>query len=69
MDKEKIARINFLARKKKAEGLTDHEAAEQQALYAEYLNEIRMSFGQTLEHTVIKYPDGSVEKVKDRKKD
>jgi len=64
MDKEKIERINFLARKKKTEGLTDHEAAEQQALYAEYLAEIRMSFGQTLEHTVIKRPDGTKEPLK-----
>ena len=64
MDKEKVERINFLARKKKTEGLTAHEAAEQQALYAEYLNEIRMSFGQTLEHTVIERPDGTKEPLK-----
>ena len=69
MEKEKIARINYLAQKKKAEGLTAHEAAEQQSLYAEYLAEIRASFGATLEHTVIKRPDGSVEAVKDRKKE
>ena len=66
MEKEKIERINFLAHKKKTEGLTAHEAAEQQALYAEYLNEIRMSFGSTLEHTVIKRPDGTVETLKKR---
>ena len=68
MVREKIERINYLARKKKNEGLTPHEAAEQQALYAEYLNEIRVSFGATLENTVIKRPDGSLELVKDRKK-
>ena len=68
MTKEKIERINFLARKKKSEGLSDEEAAEQQALYAEYLCEIRASFGQTLEHTSIRRPDGSVEKLKKKKK-
>ena len=68
MEKEKIARINDLARKKKAEGLTDAEAAEQQALYTEYLAEIRASFGATLDSTVIKRPDGSTEALKDRKK-
>ena len=64
MEKEKLERINFLAHKKKSVGLTEHEALEQQALYAEYLAEIRMSFGATLEHTVIKRPDGSVEPLK-----
>lgn len=67
MDKEKIARINALAKKKKEEGLTEEEQNEQKALYDEYLNEIRLSFGSTLENTVIKRPDGSVEKVSDRK--
>ena len=47
---------------------TPEELAEQQVLYKEYLAEIRASFGGTLENTVIKRPDGSVEAVKDRKK-
>ena len=68
MEKEKVARINALAKKKKEEGLTPEELAEQQALYKEYIAEIRLSFGGTLENTVIKRPDGSVEAVKDRKK-
>ena len=68
MEKEKVARINALAKKKKEEGLTPEELAEQQVLYKEYLAEIRASFGGTLENTVIKRPDGSVEAVKDRKK-
>jgi uncharacterized protein YnzC (UPF0291/DUF896 family) len=68
MEKEKVARINALAKKKKEEGLTPEEQAEQQALYKEYIAEIRLSFGGTLENTVIKRPDGSVEAVKDRKK-
>lgn len=68
MEKEKVARINALAKKKKEEGLTPEELAEQQALYKEYIAEIRLSFGGTLENTVIKRPDGTVEAVKDRKK-
>ena len=69
MEQKKIDRINELARKAKTpEGLTPEELAEQQALYKEYIAEIRLSFGGTLENTVIKRPDGSVEAVKDRKK-
>ncbi len=68
MEKEKLERIGLLAKKKKKEGLSKTELDEQQALYAEYLGEIRRSFGATLENTVIKRPDGTVEKVKDRRK-
>ncbi|MEE0969561.1 MAG: DUF896 domain-containing protein [Clostridia bacterium] len=63
MEKEKINRINFLARKSKSEGLTDIELAEQKELREEYLAEIRLSFGSTLENTVIQYPDGRREKL------
>ena len=63
MVKEKIERINFLAKKSKAEGLTDEEKAEQKALRDEYIAEIRYSFGQTLESTVIQYPDGTRKRV------
>ena len=41
ISKEKIERINALARKKKAEGLTPEEKEEQQALRKEYLAAIR----------------------------
>ncbi|MBR3966580.1 MAG: DUF896 domain-containing protein [Clostridia bacterium] len=67
MVREKIERINFLAKKSKAEGLTEEEKAEQKALRDEYIAEIRLSFGQTLESTVIQYPDGTRKQV--RKKD
>ena len=40
MEKEKINRINELARKSKTEKLTDEELAEQKALRQEYINEI-----------------------------
>ena len=67
MVREKVERINFLAKKSKAEGLTEEERAEQKALRDEYIAEIRLSFGQTLESTVIQYPDGTRKQV--RKKD
>ena len=64
MDKEKIERINALARKSKAEGLTEEEKQEQYALRQEYLAEIRLSFGATLDNTVIQYPDGTRKSLK-----
>ena len=68
MEKEKIARINFLANKSKTEPLTDEEKAEQAELRRQYIAEIRASFGAMLDNTVIQYPDGSRENVKDRNK-
>lgn len=59
MEKEKLERINFLARKSKSEGLSAEELTEQKALRAEYLAEFRASFTGILENTVIQYPDGS----------
>lgn len=64
MEKEKINRINELARKSKIEPLTDEEKIEQAALRSEYIAEIRLSFGATLDHTVIQYPDGSRKSLK-----
>ena len=63
MVKEKVERINFLARKSKNEGLTEEEKAEQKALRDEYIAEIRYSFGQNLESMVIQYPDGTQKRV------
>ncbi|MBQ8208762.1 MAG: DUF896 domain-containing protein [Clostridia bacterium] len=64
MEREKVERINFLAKKSKAEGLTEEEKAEQKELRDQYIAEIRYSFGQTLESTVIQYPDGTRKRVK-----
>ncbi len=68
MEKEKLDRINYLYKKKNTVGLTDEEKEERAALHEEYLLEIRLSFGATLDHTVIKRPDGTIEAVKERKK-
>ena len=63
MTNEKIARINELARKSKAEGLTEAEKAEQQTLRREYLDEVKTNFRAQMEHTSIKEPDGTIHKV------
>lgn len=67
MEKHKIERINALAHASKERELTPEEKAEQAALRQEYIAEIRMSFGATLENTVIKRPDGSIERLKKNK--
>ena len=64
MTEEKIARINELARKQKAEGLTDEEKAEQAILRREYIDSFRRSLEAQLDNTTIVYPDGSTKKVK-----
>ena len=64
MEQHKIDRINELAHKQKAEGLTEQEKAEQAALRAEYIAEFRASFATQLDHTVIQRPDGTKEKLK-----
>ena len=67
MEKQKIERINYLAHESKVRQLTPEEKAEQAALRQEYIAEIRMSFGATLDNTVIRRPDGSVERLKKQK--
>ena len=69
MEKAKIDRINELARLAKARALTEAEKAEQAALRAEYLAEIRASFGAMLDHTVIERPDGTREPLKRKRRE
>ena len=64
MEKEKLNRINELARISKERELSESEKAEQGALRQEYINEIRLSFGAMLDNTVIQYPDGSRKSLK-----
>ena len=61
MTKEKIERINALARKSRTPaGLTEAERAEQQQLRTEYLADVRASLQGELDHTRVQEPDGTV---------
>ena len=64
MEQAKIDRINELAALKKERPLSEAEAAEQAALRAEYLSEVRARMRGTLDNTVIERPDGTREKVR-----
>ena len=63
MTKEKIDRINFLARKEKKEGLTESELQEQAILRREYIESYKQSLISQLENTYILEPDGTKKKV------
>lgn len=49
LPKEKLDRINYLAKKSKEIGLTNEEKIEQQRLREEYIKFFRKSFRQQLE--------------------
>lgn len=68
MEQEKIARINALARKAKAEGLTPEEITERDRLRKEYIADVKRSLVGQLENTTIVRPDGNRQKVTKRKK-
>lgn len=53
MQKAKLDRINELAHKSKAEGLTEEEKLEQGLLRQEFLGEIRADLKLTLENIEI----------------
>lgn len=53
MEQAKIDRINALARKAKAEGLTDAEKTEQQALRREYIDAMKASLISQLDNVVM----------------
>ncbi|MCM3568130.1 DUF896 domain-containing protein [Neobacillus mesonae] len=70
LSKEKIARINELARKAKTTGLTELEAKEQSKLRSEYLAAFRSNMLDTLTNTKIIDPlgnDVTPAKIKARK--
>ncbi|HIT66451.1 MAG TPA: DUF896 domain-containing protein [Candidatus Merdisoma merdipullorum] len=60
MDEQKIARINELYRRSKAEGLTDAEKQEQKLLRLEYIEAIRSNLRSQLNNIDIEEKDGSV---------
>ena len=63
MDQKIIDRINELAHKSKAEGLTDAEKAEQTQLRNEYRQALVGNLAAQLNNTYIMTPDGKKRKV------
>ena len=64
---EVIARINELAHKAKAEGLTPEELAERDRLRRIYIDSVKANLVGQLENTYILRPDGTREKVEKKK--
>lgn len=60
MTDEKIARINELYHKSKAEGLTEAERKEQAVLRVEYVAEFRKNLRSQLNNIDIKNEDGTI---------
>ena len=60
---EVIARINELAKKAKAEGLTEEETAERDKLRRIYIDSVKASLVGHLENTYIVGPDGQKRKL------
>ena len=68
MTPEAIQRINELARKAKAQGLTPEEAREQKRLRQEYLDSVKRNLTAQLENLSILEPDGTKKKIQKKKK-
>ncbi len=64
MNQRQIDRINALARKARAEGLTEAEKNEQAILRRAYIDSVKASLTGHLDNTYIQRPDGSREKLK-----
>ena len=60
---EVIARINELAKKAKAEGLTDEELTERDKLRRIYIDSVKANLVGQLENTYIVGPDGKKRKI------
>ena len=60
---EKLARINELARKAKAEGLTSAETKERDVLRREYIEAVRANLRGQLNNINIQELDGSITKL------
>ncbi len=63
MDQKTIDRINELARKSKAEGLTSAEKEEQQRLRRVYIEAIRGNLKSQLDNIDLVNPDGTIENL------
>ena len=60
MEQKKIDRINELAHKAKAEGLTEEEQKERETLRQEYLDSVRRNLRSQLNQIDIEEKDGSI---------
>lgn len=60
---EVVARINELAKKARAEGLTSDELQERDKLRRIYIDSVKASLVGQLENTYIVQPDGTKKKV------
>ena len=63
MTKEKIDRINELAHKAKAEGLTDEEIRERDDLRREYIDSVVGNLRQELDYTYVVDDKGNKRKL------
>ena len=63
MENSKLERINELARKAKAEGLTPEEQNEQKALREEYIEQFRKSLRAQLDNVYVLDEDGNEVKI------
>ncbi|MDY3846422.1 MAG: DUF896 domain-containing protein [Eubacteriales bacterium] len=68
MEKNKIDRINTLARIKRERELSREEKEEQERLRKEYITEFHSQFRNVLNNTYIQRPDGTKEKIKPKEK-
>ena len=66
VDQKTIDRINELAHKAKAQGLTDAEKEEQAALRQAYIAAVKENLKSQLSRIDLVNPDGSIEHVSDR---
>ncbi len=68
MTPEKIERISALTRLSRERELTPEEQAERAELRRQYVDHFKASTRQTLENTLVQYPDGSRVPLKDAPK-
>ena len=63
MEQSKIDRINVLAKKSKAEGLTEEETQEQAVLRREFIDSVKASLVGHLENTYVVDQQGNKRKL------
>ena len=68
MERRDIERINALTKLSRERELTQEEQAEREQLRQNYLKAFRSQFRAQLDNTVVEYPDGSRESLRDANK-